>query len=70
MQIPSGEGAQWKNSNFRKFCWVIRTQPLSVLKIFYEGLYPLLNFIMELRNEKIKFSYHLIAHCLDMDISA
>ena len=25
---------QWRNSNFRKFCWVIRTQPCSVLKIF------------------------------------
>ena len=24
---------QW-NSNFRKFCWVIRTQPISVLKSF------------------------------------
>ena len=23
-----------KNSNFRKFCWVIRTQPISVLKLF------------------------------------
>ena len=26
------------NSNFRKFCWVIRTQPISVLKLFL--LYP------------------------------
>ena len=23
-----------KNSNFQKFCWVIRTQPLSVLNMF------------------------------------
>ena len=22
------------NSNFRKFCWVIRTQPISLLKLF------------------------------------
>ena len=24
----------FKNSNFPKFCWVIRTQPISVLKLF------------------------------------
>ena len=24
----------FRNSNFRKFCWVIRTQPISVLKLF------------------------------------
>ena len=23
-----------RNSNFRKFCWVIRTQPISFLKLF------------------------------------
>ena len=26
--------AQWKNSNFRNFCWMIRTQPISLLKLF------------------------------------
>ena len=25
----------FKNSNFHKFCWVIRTQPISVLNYFY-----------------------------------
>ena len=26
--------AQWKNSNFRNFCWMIKTQPISLLKLF------------------------------------
>ena len=26
--------AQWKNSNLRNFCWMIRTQPISLLKLF------------------------------------
>ena len=26
--------AQQKNSNFRNFCWMIRTQPISLLKLF------------------------------------
>ena len=26
--------AQWKNSNFQNFCWMIRMQPISVLKLF------------------------------------
>ena len=26
--------AQWKNSNFWNFCWMIRTQPISLLKLF------------------------------------
>ena len=24
----------WKNSNFRNFCWMVRTQPISLLKLF------------------------------------
>ena len=38
-KIWISKGAQWKNSNFHKFCWVIRTQPLSVLKIFLPYYY-------------------------------
>ena len=26
--------AQWKNSNFRNFCWMIRTQSIFLLKLF------------------------------------
>ena len=26
--------AQWKNSNFQNFCWMITTQPQPVLKLF------------------------------------
>ena len=26
--------AQWKKSNFRNFCWMIRKQPISFLKLF------------------------------------
>ena len=26
--------AQWKNSNFQNFCWLIRMQPISLLKLF------------------------------------
>ena len=26
--------AQWKNSNFQNFCWMIKTQPIPLLKQF------------------------------------
>ena len=49
-----------KNSNFRKFCWVMRPQPISVLKLFLFYLkYVFLNLLLQNKNQDQSGPYQI-----------